>query len=163
MERLPALYRRRGIPFFFDPGQQIVRLSAAALKNGIRGSLGLLGNDYEIALIMKKTRLSKKALLSSAKTVVTTLGPKGSMIETGTSRQRIAPAKPIKVVDPTGAGDAFRAGLLFGLFHGWTMKKAAQFGSVTAVYAVEFYGTQVPKLTRTSAFTRYYRTFGERV
>ncbi len=163
MVRLPGRYRQRRIPFFFDPGQQIVRLSSKALKDGLQGSIGLLGNDYEIALIKKKTGLSKQALVKRAGMVITTLGSKGSLCETPTAHFRVPPAKPTKVLDPTGAGDAFRAGLLFGLIQGWPMQKAARFGSVVAVYAIETQGTQSPKLSRASAFTRYYRTFKERL
>lgn len=152
--------RKAGIGFIFDPAQQIIRLDKKDLLVGIKGARVLIGNDYEIALIQEKTSLSKEKLLELVEVLVTTLGEKGSLIETGRCRFVIPPATPRKVLDPTGAGDAYRAGLVKGLLSGWPWEKVGRVASLAAVYAVERYGTQQHRYTWQEFRERYRENFG---
>jgi len=102
----------------------------------------LISNDYELDLIMSKTGLTKSQLLEKTGTIITTLGELGSRVCTLQGETAIPAAKPRKVVDPTGAGDSYRGGLISGLARGLDIVKSARMGSVCASFAVECYGTQ---------------------
>ncbi|MBI3589531.1 MAG: carbohydrate kinase family protein [Candidatus Liptonbacteria bacterium] len=160
MQKLPELYRRKKIPFIFDPGQQIAALNVDDLRNGINGAKILISNDYELALVLEKTGWTEKDILSRAEIIITTLGEKGSRIQTREKILEIPPAKVKAVVDPTGAGDAFRAGFIKGLIQNWPMEEAGQFAGVMAAYAVETYGTQEYQTTFPEALARYEENFG---
>ncbi len=108
----------------------------------IDGSNILISNDYELELIVSKTGLDKKSLLQLTGAIITTLGEVGSRISAGKSEIEIPAAKPNEVKDPTGAGDAYRAGLIKGLVQNLDIKQSAEMGTVCATYAVECYGTQ---------------------
>lgn len=161
MQRLPMLFRKRGVRFIFDPGQQTISLSASALANAIRGSDVLIGNDYEIALIQKKTRFSKSALLKKTRMLITTLGADGSLIERAGHRSRIPAVTAKSALDPTGAGDAYRAGLLYGLTRRLSPERSARLGALVAVYTVERYGTQTHAFSRRQIHRRYQHLFHE--
>jgi adenosine kinase len=153
-------YRRRGIPFVCDPGQSLTAWVGADLREWLSGSTILISNDYELDLIMKMTGLDKKGLLGLTKTVITTMGEKGSLISSHEGDESIGVAKAADVVDPTGAGDAYRAGLLKGLVTGREMKTAARMGAVAAAYAIEKYGTQEHHFSYEEFRARYGENFG---
>jgi adenosine kinase len=138
----PQECRSRGIRYIFDPGQSLPMLEPAELVEAIDGSLILISNDYELDLIIKKTGLSKQDLLRKTGTVITTLGELGSRIATIRGEMDIPTAKAREVLDPTGAGDSYRGGLISGLIQGREISDCAQIGSVCASFAVECYGTQ---------------------
>lgn len=161
MQRLPKEFRDRNIPFIFDPGQQIPTLSADDLKNGIKGSKALISNDYELSLVMKKTDWSEKQILGNTEVLVTTLGEKGSRIKTKETSYEIPAAKPKNTSDPTGAGDAYRAGFIKGLIKKWPLEIAGRFASVVSCYTVEKYGTQTHKFNFQEVIKRYKENFGE--
>jgi adenosine kinase len=151
------------IPFVFDPGQQITALSPQELMTAIGQAAFLIGNDYEMKLIEEKTGWDEDELFSHVETVITTLGEKGSVIKTKKETLEIAPCPPQSVEDPTGAGDAYRAGF-FGLYiKGKDMKTCGQAGSVAASYAIEHYGTQKHVFTMESFEERYKRAYAEEV
>lgn len=152
--------RRVGVGFIFDPAQQVIRLSRNDLLMGMKGARVLIGNDYEMTLIQKKTSLTREKLLELVEVLVTTWGEKGSLIETRNRRWVIPPAKPRKVLDPTGAGDAYRAGLVKGRLAGWPWEKAGRVASLAAVYAVEEYGTQKHHYAWSDFCRRYKDNFG---
>lgn len=152
--------RRLKIPFIFDPAQQIIRFGKRELLSGIRGAKVLIGNDYEIELIQEKTGLGKKKLLGLAEILVTTHGEEGSIIESVGKTWKIPPARPKKVVDPTGAGDAYRAGLIKGILENWPWEKTGKTASLAAVYAIEKYGTQKHRYTLREFKKRYKENFG---
>jgi adenosine kinase len=108
----------------------------------IEGCRFLIANDYELDLIMNKTGLNKKALLGLTRAIITTLGEQGSQISTPDGDTNIPVVRAKKVEDPTGAGDAYRGGLISGLVHGKNLEQSARMGSVCASFAVECYGTQ---------------------
>ncbi len=161
MVRLAKYYQEQNIPFIFDPGQQIPVLSADDLRVSSKGAKMLVSNDYELSLIMKKTGWSEEKILENAEILVTTLGEKGSQIKTKDAGYSIPPAKPKNTSDPTGAGDAYRAGFIKGLIAGWPLEIAGRFASVVAVYTVEQYGTQTHQFNFTEAAERYRENFGE--
>ena len=148
MVTYPRECRARGIPYVFDPGQSLPTWSPPDLMGAIDGSLLLISNDYELDLIMNKTRLTRKQLLGRTGAIVTTLGEQGSKVCTAAGETAIPTIKPRRVVDPTGAGDSYRGGLLTGLAQGLGITRCALMGSVCASFAVECYGTQAYAFSR---------------
>lgn len=147
------------IPFFFDPAQQLPRLSKADLLACIHGAIGLIGNDYELALFLERCSLTKKELLQHVSLVVTTKGPEGSILETSRELVAVKATPPKKVVDPTGAGDAYRAGLLWGLRQEFSLEMIGNVASLAATYAVEKQGTQRHEFTRQSFAKRFHQCY----
>lgn len=163
MVELPDYFKKAGIPYIFDPGQQITALSGADMARAIEGSFALCTNDYELELIMKATGLSKAQLLERTGALVTTLGEQGSLINQKGQEAKVAPYKVEKALDPTGAGDAYRAGLLKGLSLGLTLPQAAELGSVAASFCVEQRGTQEHYFTLAEFNARLEKGFGQRI
>jgi len=142
MMSYPITCKAKGIDYIFDPGQSLPMWDSQDLIQCIEGSKIVISNDYELELIMNKTGLDKKKLLQRTNTIVTTLGELGSRICTPDCEINIPAIKPKKVIDPTGAGDAYRAGLIMGLIQGRNIEQSAKMGSVCASFAIESYGTQ---------------------
>lgn len=142
MREYPRECRNRGIRYIFDPGQSLPTWNPEELVRAIDGSMLLISNDYELELIMSKTGLNRESLLTRTGAIITTLGEAGSQVATPGVQIPIPTVPPRQVVDPTGAGDSYRAGLLAGLALGLDIKKCALMGSVCASFAVECYGTQ---------------------
>ena len=142
MMNYSALYKSRGIDYIFDPGQSLPMWNSPDLIECIDGSRIMISNDYELELIISKTGLDKKQLLQLTDTIITTLGEFGSRVSTPNYEIDIPAIKPKEVVDPTGAGDAYRAGLIKGLVQNLNIKHSAEMGSVCASFAIERYGTQ---------------------
>lgn len=152
--------RQLKIPFIFDPGQQIPRLTGSDIKNSLKGAKILIGNDYEMELIRRKVGWSNLDILKKVETIITTKGALGSEILTKSSRLLIPPVKTKKIVDPTGAGDAYRAGIIKGILNNWGWRKSGQVASLAAVYAVEHYGTQEHHYSSKDFIKRYEDNFG---
>jgi len=148
------------IPYMFDPGMQLPRLTNQDLITGIKGAKILIGNDYEIGLLSSKLKVKSEKLLENIKILITTLGEKGSIIQTKDQNIRIKAAKPKEVIDPTGAGDAYRAGFLAGYLQGLDLKVCGQMGSVTACYSVEKYGTTTHSFTMDEFQQKYKENYG---
>lgn len=146
------------LQYMFDPSFALTDLSDNDLLYGIKHSKYLIGNDYEISLIKKRLTDFKKIVTD--KTVITTFGQKGSEIEANGNKIKIGVAKIKKIVDPTGAGDAWRSGFLAGLYKNFDLKTCGQMGAVTSAYAVEHYGTQEHIFTKTQFEKRYRQVFG---
>ena len=138
----PRSCKSRGIDCIFDPGQSLPMWNAQELIRSIDGSRILISNDYELELVISKTGLNRKKLLKKTRTIITTLGEMGSRVCTPDREIDIPAAKAKEVLDPTGAGDAYRAGLIKGLTEGRGIEQCAVMGSVCASFAVECYGTQ---------------------
>lgn len=160
MKRLPEEYRTHQTRFFFDPGQMIPMLSADDLKNGIEGANAVFLNDYELGMVMHKTGWSEHDIATHAQVLVVTLGEVGSRIITLKEEVRV-PAVPAEAVDPTGAGDAFRAGFITGYLASLPLTICAQLGSAVAVFAVESHGTQNHTPTREDIQNRYEAVYGK--
>ena len=148
------------LPYLYDPAFQIGNFTPEDLHEGITGAQICIGNDYEIALIEQKLEITHKELVAMVPILVTTLGAKGSIIETRKESIHCKPAKPKNVSDPTGAGDAYRAGFIAGYLRRYDMAVCGQMGSVAAVYTVEKYGTQTHTFTKNEFIKRYYENFG---
>lgn len=149
----------RRIPIVFDPGQQLTALSGQELMLLIGQAQFLIANDYEMSLIEKKTGWNMAELLKHTPTVITTLGEKGSLIRTKDEIFEIKPCPPRSVDDPTGAGDAYRAGFFTAYVKGLNLQICGQVGSVAATYAVERYGTQNHRFTIKEFKKRYEETY----
>ena len=162
MRRLPAFYKEKGVPYIYDPGQQLPVLSGQELLSAIEGSLACITNDYELEMICKNTGKSENELLGRTLWLVTTLGSEGSLVRGADGSETRIPPVPVRnVVDPTGAGDAHRAGLLKGLTHGLPMPEAVKLGSVSASFAVEKMGTQEHSYSMKQFQERYEGVFGK--
>lgn len=154
------IYKKQKISYIFDPGQQISILSGEQLTEMITGSELLTVNDYELEMIMKDTGMGKGDLLKRTKAIITTLGEHGSLLHTAEKVVEIPAVKPSQVKDPTGAGDAYRAGIIKGLVLGKDLVDAARMGATCASYAVECYGTQEHTFTQEEFWQRHEATFG---
>jgi adenosine kinase len=163
MAELAAAYRRLSIPFICDPGQSLTAWDDESLRQWISGSSILVTNDYELELIMKRLYTDRAGLLQLTKTIITTLGESGSVIVTHEGEIHIPISPVTAVLDPTGAGDAFRAGLIKGMLMGKSLAVAARMGAVAAAYAIEHYGTQEHRFTWDEFAERYWTSFGERL
>lgn len=163
MLEFAAEYRARKIPFIFDPGQAIQAFSSAELKEAIRGAHILVGNDYEINYISKALKLNINDLKKQIEILIITKGSQGSEIYQGLNKIVVKTAKPKKIVDPTGAGDAYRAGLIKGLIKGYNLMTCGQLAGTVAAYTVEKYGTQTHDFTIKNLIKRYYENFKDKI
>lgn len=160
MKAYAAICKQKGIRVICDPGQSLTQWDGGGLREWLRGAMMLISNDYELEMVQKMTGLDKKGLLGLTGTIITTLGERGSVITDGGGDIPVPYAKAEAVVDPTGAGDAYRSGLLTGIVTGKDLPTAARMGAVAAAYAVEKYGTQEHRFTREEFMERYRRSFG---
>lgn len=149
-----------GVPFLFDPGQSLNIWKGEEIRKAVSGALCFISNDYELSLFLQMTQWSMEALFEHVQIVITTQGPEGSVLNRQGEKTFIPSVPAREVCDPTGAGDAFRAGLLKGLIMGMDWETCCQIGSVSAVYAVEHYGTQEHHLEWDSFCRRYEAHFG---
>ncbi len=153
-------YRALGVRYIFDPGQSIPALSSAELQEMARGAWALIVNDYELELYGRKTGLTSTELLELTPTLLTTRGELGSLLLTRDGEEEIPVTPARRVLDPTGAGDAYRAGLLHGLARGLSWSSAARLGSVLASFCVEQQGTQEHRVTLAEFRERHAAHFG---
>jgi len=152
--------KEAGVPLLFDPSFQVIALDGEALRASADGAEVVLVNDYEFEVFKDKTGLTERELLGLARVWAVTLGERGSrLLVRGEGRIEVPAAKARAVVDPTGAGDAFRAGFLAGLVRGLELGVCARLGSVAAVYAVEERGTQEHRYTQEEFAERYRASF----
>ena len=166
MKAFPKLFREKGLRYIYDPSQQLPMHSGEELLDCIRGAYLLVGNDYEIQLIMNNTGRTKEELVNlTTRGVIVTLGEQGSVvIEKGAPEEKRIPAVPVgNVVDPTGAGDAYRAGLLKGLLLDQSLAECARLGSTCAAYCIEKQGTQGHDFNLDDFFRRHAAAFGNPV
>src|SRR5207253_9512667 len=141
MKRLVKECRERNVPAGFDPAHQLPMMDGADVTDGIGGAWIVIGNDYELELIQQRTERDMDALLELAEVVATTLGRQGSRINTRDGAIDMPPAPVVREADPTGAGDAYRSGLVAGLLRGRDHATAGPVASPAATHAVEHIGT----------------------
>lgn len=156
-----TICRDRKIRYICDPGQSLSLWEGKKMQEWLDGSFMLISNDYELEMIMKMTGQNKDGILRLTQTIITTLGEKGSLLTTSQGEVDISAAQAEKVADPTGAGDAYRAGLLKGIVEGRDIQTASKMGAVAAVYAVEKYGTQEHRFTYEDYIDRFSKNFGK--
>ena len=155
--------RTLGLSFMADPGQQLARMEGPQIRKLVDGARFLITNDYERALLESKTGWSSAEVLSRVDTRITTLGAKGCVIETqaeGVVAEVGAAPEELRA-DPTGVGDAFRAGFLAGISWGLTLERAAQIGSMVATYVLEHVGTQEYDIDPTGFIERIASVYGD--
>jgi len=153
--------RERGYPFVADPSQQLAFGDGEMIRDLIDGAAILLSNEYESALITQKTGWSADEILDRVGIWVVTLGPEGARVEQkGAQSIRVAAVPETERVEPTGVGDAFRAGFLAALQWGLSLERAAQLGCLLAVYVIEGVGTQEYSLHRQSFLDRCTAAYG---
>jgi adenosine kinase len=152
-----------GIRLIYDPGQQVSD-PATDLAAGVTAAEVVFANDYEYTTLCKRVNSTPDQLKPQIPILVTTYGKDGSVIEGNRVPKplNIIAAKPDQVVDPTGAGDAYRAGFLYGFLRQWDLRACGQLGSVVASFIVEQHGTQTA-LSRPAIIKRYHDIFNEEV
>jgi adenosine kinase len=153
--------RELGIPYFYDPSQQIVRLTGEELHYGIEGAVALFVNDYEYGLVQKMTGLASSGLLQTLKFMVVTRGSHGSTVYTPQQEYPIPVISPDHIVDPTGVGDAYRGGFLTGYSHGFSFETCGQMGTLAATYCLECEGTQGHCYTLQDFVARFRQYFDD--
>lgn len=161
MDLLVAESKKLGIPYLYDPSQQIVRVSADDIRRGVDGAASLFVNEYEFELLQKHTGYTPEQIIAQVGFLVVTLGAQGAAIYA--NGQRIAvPAVPAKeILDPTGVGDAFRGGFVRGRQLGFDWETCGKMGSVAAVFCLEARGPQEHSYTRAEYVARYRENFDD--
>jgi len=152
-----------GIPYIYDPSQQIVRLSEEDLTPGILGAKALFVNDYEYALIQKITGIDTSNIVRGhpGTFAVITNADKGAMIYVNDTCYPISVVTPESIIDPTGVGDAFRGGFLAGFSHGFDWTTCGQMGSLAATFCLEQSGPQGHSFTPAEFVARYRENFDD--
>jgi len=151
-----------GVPYIFDPSQQIVRLDTLGLRDGLTGARALFANEYEFELLQKHCKMSADEIINSVEFAVVTLGKQGSRIyENGEVKGEIPVFPPKQIIDPTGVGDAYRAGFLKGHLHGFDLLLCAQMGSLAATYSLEELGAQAHCYLMKDFVTRFRTVFDD--
>ncbi|MDK2981710.1 MAG: adenosine kinase [Chloroflexota bacterium] len=150
-----------GLPYLYDPGQQVVRNAPDDIRDGILGAQSLFINEYEFELIQKHTGMSAEAIRNAVEFVVITCGECGSDIWVKDEHFRIPAVAPDKVADPTGVGDAFRGGFLRGHRLGLDWQTCGQMGALAATYCLENRGTQNHSYTHEEFVQRYRKNFDD--
>ncbi len=161
MKNFAAECRRAGIPYLYDPSQQVLRLEGHELARDMEGAHFLFVNDYEYGLICKKTGLDLAQILQRVDVLVITRGEQGACIYANEQEicTPIAPAR--QVVDPTGVGDAFRGGFLTGYAQGWDNKLCGEMGALAATYCLEQLGPQGHHYTLPEFVARFREYFDD--
>ena len=149
-----------GIPFVFDPGQGLPMFSAEELNEFIRLADYIAVNDYEGKLLENKTGRKLEDIAREVKALVVTLGAKGSQILAGGKSVEIPNVEADSVVDPTGCGDAYRAGLLYGIARSWDWESTGRLGSLMGAIKIAQRGPQNHKPSRDDIAERYKKAFG---
>lgn len=155
-----AGFKAAGVPFIFDPGQGLPMFNGEELMNFLKLATYCTVNDYEARLLCERTGLTLAQLATEVQALIVTLGAEGSEIYTDGERIHIPCVKPDAVTDPTGCGDAYRAGLLYGITHGWAWRKTGQLASLMGSLKIAQRGAQNHKLSRDEIAQRYQAAFG---
>jgi adenosine kinase len=154
--------RERRIPFVADPSQQLSSLGGDQIRELVEDALFLVTNDYEAGLIEAKTGWTREEVLDHVGTWIVTHGPKGCVVHRAGDADLEVPVVPERRrADPTGVGDAFRAGLLSAWSWGLSLERAAQVGTLLATYVLETVGTQEYELEPGEFLDRLAGTYGE--
>lgn len=152
--------RAAGIPFVFDPGQGMPMFDGDDLLRFIEGASWVTVNDYESELMQERTGLAPEAIAERVQALVITRGGEGSHVYTDGKRLEIPPVTPATIADPTGCGDAYRAGLLYGLEHDLPWETTGRIASLLGAIKIEQAGTQNHHVDRDAFAARYAEAFG---
>ena len=149
-----------GIPFIFDPGQGLPMFDGDELNNFIRQAAFLTVNDYEGELLQQRTKRDLHSIASDLRALIVTKGGEGSVIYANGKRSNIPAAKVANVTDPTGCGDAFRAGLLYGIANDLDWETTGRIASLMGGIKIESHGTQNHRIARSELEARFVESFG---
>jgi adenosine kinase len=155
-----AQLRAAGVPFMFDPGQGLPMFGGDDLRQFVELATWVAVNDYESRLLVERTGWSEEQLAAKVQALVVTHGGKGSTIHAGGERVEIPPVKPRAVLDPTGCGDAYRAGLLHGITRGLSWAETGRLASLLGALKIAHKGTQNHRFTAASLAREYHAAFG---
>ena len=155
-----AQFAAAGIPMLFDPGQGLPMFDGAELLDFVSKSTWIAVNDYEAQLLMERTGLSLAEVAGRVRALIVTRGAEGSVIHADGREIRIPSVRPEAVVDPTGCGDAYRAGLIFGLQNGLDWETTGRVASLMGSIKVAHAGTQHHHFTRDEFADRFRTAFG---
>lgn len=161
MMRAIAWCKTNGVPYMFDPGQRITSMSDDDLRRSIEGSFALICNEYEWHLIGKRLGMNEESVLLHAKHLIVTRGENGITCFGESETVNVAACPADAVVNPTGAGDAARAGILAGLSRRWSMRDSLRLGAVMGSFAVEIAGTLMTDADLEALRLRAAETYGE--
>lgn len=156
-------FHEAGIPFVFDPGQGLPMYNGEELLSFIDKADYIAVNDYEGQLLQERTGLNLESLAKKAKALIVTLGAQGSVIYTDGKQIDIPCVKPQAVVDPTGCGDAYRAGLLYGIVNGLDWQTTGRLSSLMGALKIAHRGGQNHRFTRTEIDQFYFESFGSHI
>ena len=155
-----AQFAQAGIPYIFDPGQGMTLFDGPELMSMINTARYVAVNDYEGRMLAERTGVPLAQLAEHVEALIVTLGADGSVIHSGGETYNIPAAKCTAVLDPTGCGDAYRAGILYGIAHGWDWERTGGLASVLGAIKIASRGAQKHALSRDSVATLYKATFG---
>ncbi len=161
MKKYVTECKRLGIPYIYDPSQQTIWLSGEDLQYGFEGCRLLTVNEYELSLIEQKTGLSEEEILARVGGLLVTKAEKGALLWIDGEEHHLPTVRPRQIVEPTGAGDAFRAGLMRGMQLELPWFVAGRMGALCATYVLEHMGTQRHHFTREEFVTRYRQHFDD--
>ena len=153
-------FAEAGIPFIFDPGQAMPLFNGAELRAFIERADYVCVNDYESNLLQERTGWSEAEIAGKVKAYITTRGPRGAEIHADGTTHRIPPAHERRVTDPTGCGDAFRAGLIFGIEKGYDWMTIGRMGNLMGALKVEHPGTQNQRFDYAEFSEQFRQQFG---
>lgn len=151
----------KNILYIFDPGQMIIAFEKHELTNLLSNSYVSIFNDYEMQLFTDRTGISIDKAIDMVDYLIITLGEKGSLIYHQGNKYKIPTAKPININDPTGAGDAYRSGIISGLLNNWEIEQMGRVAALSSVYTVEKYGTQTHQYSINEFKKRYKDNFNK--
>ncbi|MDH4275074.1 MAG: carbohydrate kinase family protein [Gammaproteobacteria bacterium] len=153
-------FAEAGIPFIFDPGQGLPMFDGNDLKNFIKQASWITVNDYEAELLQQRTGLTPHQIAEQVQAYIVTQGGKGSLIYTKQHRIDIPTATAKTVADPTGCGDAYRAGLLYGLTNELDWETTGRVAALMGTLVVEHHGTQKHQIKNSDIHARFKEAFG---
>ncbi len=155
--------KEMGLKYIDDPSQQIIRLNGEELAAGVKGSTMTIVNEYEFEMLKNKTGWTDADVVAQTETLIVTLGEKGSSIFTDGKIIHVPPVTPRRQADPTGVGDAYRAGIIKGYLKKLPWEITGQLGSLAATYVLEEYGTQNHRYSPVEFCERFQNAFGTHI
>lgn len=159
MDKCIAECKEAEIAYLYDPSQQIVRVNGDDIRSGIEGAFALFVNEYEFELTLKMTGYTMEDILSMVDFMVITLGKNGASVHHKSEVYQVSSVPPEQIIDPTGAGDAFRGGFLTGYSLGLDWKTCARMGALSATYCLESDGPQGQNYSPQDYLARYRENF----
>ena len=161
MTQYAAECKALGIPYIYDPSQQIIRLAPDELVESADGARILIVNDYELEMFKNKTGLTDEGVRQLPEALIVTRGESGSTIWAEGRRVDIPAVRPKNLCEPTGVGDAYRAGIVKGVIRGYSWETIGRIASLAATYVLEEHGTQNHRYTCPQFAGRYEKVFGD--